>query len=49
MPFITGEDISDLFFEDMDISFDHFHDVLPPGREKLLHPEGVVMKVAYIP
>ena len=49
MPFITGEDIEQMFFDDMNESFDHFHDVMPEGRDKLLHPEGVTMKVAWIP
>jgi hypothetical protein len=38
-----------MFFDDMNESFDHFHDVMPEGRDKLLHPEGVTMKVAWIP
>ena len=49
MPFISGEEIADFFTNDMNVTFDHLGDMMPYGREKLVHPQGVVMKVAFIP
>jgi len=49
MPFIGGRDAAGLFTQDMNLTFDHMGDQMPEGREKLAHPEGVVMKVAFLP
>lgn len=49
MPFIFGPQIADFFTNDMNPSFDHLGDQMPIGREKLVHPQGVVAKVAFIP
>jgi len=49
MPFITIVDNPEFFTEDMNGSFDHMLDTMPPGRVKLLHPEGAVLKVAFVP
>jgi len=49
MPFIPFEDLADIFDEDMNLSFDHMLDTMPEGRKKLIHPEGAVLKVAFLP
>lgn len=49
MPFISGEEIADFFTNDMNLTFDHLGDQMPEGRQKLVHPKGVVAKVAFIP
>ena len=39
----------ELFTQDMNLSFDHVGDTMPPGRTKMTHPRGVAMKVAFRP
>jgi len=49
MPFTTIIENPQFFSEDMNGSFDHMLDTMPPGRVKLLHPEGAVAKVSFVP
>lgn len=44
-----GVDLTELFTQDMNLSFDHVSDTMPPGRTKMTHPRGVTFKIAYKP
>jgi hypothetical protein len=41
--------ITGLFGEDLHATFDHLGDVLPEGREKLIHSVGSIAKAKFIP
>lgn len=44
-----GGDLNGLFEQDMNLSYDHIGDQMPPERIKRTHPRGVVTKVQVIP
>ena len=44
-----GGDFNDLFTQDMNLSYDHVGDDMPPNRVKMTHSRGVVTKVQVIP
>lgn len=44
-----GPDLTPLFTQDMNLSFDHLGDTMPKDRVKMTHPRGVTFKVAFRP
>ena len=47
--FFDGTELTSLFTQDMNLSFDHLGDTMPTGRAKVTHPIGVTFKVAFRP
>lgn len=48
-PWPSALDVGKILFESMDVTFDTVSDVMPAGREKLIHSEGYVMKFQWVP
>jgi len=47
--FFVGPEMSTLFSQDMNLTYDFVSDTMPIGRKKVTHPVGVTSKVEFIP